>query len=183
MSETAKKEIKKRLTSIFLWSSFLLFATFFWFGPRKVMYQDSLAYLQSNENRFYLEELSDGLALNQIFSTTDESGVTQDAFVFQIVNETEQEITYEVYFQNKEERLSDPAKALSNHYLRYQLIVNGEAYPIQNLAQNGKIAINSLQPHTKDVYELRVWLDEFATNEAANKEFYGVVATTMISNV
>ncbi len=174
MSNRDKKEIKSLLLSIVMWSCFLVFATIFWYMPRSTMVAEA-AQMASGLSRegFYLEELNDGFQLNNIFPTTDEVGVTQKAYAFQIVNDLDFEVNYALYFQNDVSEMNDSEEALPNYYLRYQLVKNGEAGPIANLNTDGKILLTKVEANAKDTYELRVWLDQNADAGCMNKVFIG----------
>lgn len=179
MKKEDKREIKRLLFSIALWSSFLIFATVFWYIPKHEL-ANSMAFAYDNEY-FYLEELNDGFQLTDVYPTSDATGLKQDAFLFQVVNNLTEDITYEVHFQNDISKLSNSEKALKNRLLRYQVIRNGEKSAISNLNTDGKIVVGTVLANSSDVYELRVWLDQEAGNEAQDKEFCGVVSINTIS--
>ncbi|MEG1495456.1 MAG: hypothetical protein RR047_03315 [Bacilli bacterium] len=184
MTMEIKKEITSYIMSIVAWTLFLVLATCFWFIPKNQMLAsvkaESMAYSQGNDS-FYLEELNDGFKLENVFPTSDEYGKTQKPFMFQIVNNLGKEVDYKIIFTNQVNSLPHPEKALNNNNLRYQLICNKVEGPVQNLATSGLILIQNIKANSKDIYELRVWLDQEAGNEAQDKEFKGYIAIDTVS--
>ena len=81
-----------------------------------------------------------------------------------------------VSFENDLSKIENPEKLLKSNYLRYQIVRNGEPLPIQNLNLDGTLLVSTVNAHSQDVYELRVWLDKNVGNEAQDKEFYGFVS-------
>lgn len=174
MNQEVKKEVIFRVTSIILWTLFLIFTTVFWFLPKRE-FTRSMAY-SMDQSFFYLEELSDGISLLDMYPMSDEVGLKQKSFSFQVVNQLDQEVTYAVSFENDLSKIENPEKLLKSNYLRYQIVRNGEPLPIQNLNLDGTLLVSTVNAHSQDVYELRVWLDKNVGNEAQDKEFYGFVS-------
>lgn len=178
MNQEVKKEVIFRTASIILWTIFLIVATFFWFLPKNE-FTRTQSY-SMNQSFFYLEKLSEKISSLDTYPMSDEMGLQQKSFSFQVVNQFDQEVTYAVSFQNDLSKIEEPEKSLKNNYLRYQIIRNGEPLPIQNLNLDGTLLVSTVTAHSQDVYELRVWLDKNVENEAQDKEFYGVISVHTI---
>ena len=116
-----KKEIRKRLFSIIAVSTFLIIMTTFVYLPRQEGLLSALAFLQE-EQSFYMEDLSDGILLKSAVPTRDSDGLKNDPYSFQVVNNSNKNITYQIIFRNNEEKAKERGKeVLPSKYLRYSV--------------------------------------------------------------
>lgn len=178
MDQNVKKEVIRYSISIVFWISFLVIATVVWYMPRQNL-QNSYAYSMAND-MFYLEELNDGIKMQNIYPVSDTTGKKGDCLSFQIVNNLEKEVSYQVYFKNDTSKLSSIEKKLDNRYLRYQLLENGKEVAVDNLPSDGKLYISNVAANANNQYELRIWLDYDADYGFMGKEFCGVLGMDTI---
>lgn len=173
MNRQLKKEVVKYSISIVFWITFLVVATVVWYMPRQNL-QNSYAYAMGNDS-FYLEELNDGINMQNIYPVSDQVGKKGDSLAFQIVNKLDQDISYQLYFKNDVSKLSNVNKKLDSRYLRYQLLENGEEVAVDNLPEDGKIYLSTVKANSNVYYELRIWLDYDADYGFMGKEFCGII--------
>ena len=103
------KEIRNRIFSIIAVSTFLIIMTTFVYLPRQTSLLSALAFLKQ-EQSFYMEDLSEGLLLKSAIPTKDEAGLNNDPYRFQVVNNSNENITYQIIFKNNEELAKEKGK-------------------------------------------------------------------------
>ena len=170
------KEVRKSILSIILVSTFLIVMTCFVYLPKQESLLSSLAFLQ-NQKRFYIEELSSGILLKEAIPVSDAKGLTYDPYEFKVVNNSNQDITYNIIFNNNREKITSLGKeVLPNKYLRYSIKEkNTDINNIQTLTEDGIILTTIIPKNSEITYEFRMWLDYNADNGAMDKVFIGAI--------
>ncbi len=176
-----KKEIRNRLLSIIAVSTFLIIMTTFVYLPRQTNLLSALAFLQQ-EQSFYMEDLSEGILLRSAVPTKDSDGLENDPYTFQVVNNSNKNITYNIVFRNNEEKAKERGKeVLPAHYLRYVVSDNNDTnLEVKTLSDDGILLTTTITPHSTQVFNFRMWLDYNSDNGAMNKIFIGSVAVEEI---
>lgn len=171
-----KKEIRSRILSIISVSLFLIIMTTFVYLPKQENLLSSFAFLQ-REQSFYMKELTSGILLHDAYPMQDSTALKNDPYSFQIINNTNKTITYQIIFKNNEEKAKAKGKeVLPNHYLRYSLIENNNnLVEPTNLTDDGILYTATIKPNTTETYDFRMWLDFNADNGAMNKIFIGTI--------
>lgn len=175
------KQIRKIVFSIISVSLFLIIMTSFVYLPKQRNLLSSLAFLQ-NQQRFYVQDLSNGILLKDAYPTSDSVGLNNEPYKFKIVNTSNSQITYKIVFQNNEEQAKLKGKeVLPNKYLRYTLNKENEAIEaIKNLSDDGIIYTATIDAKSEEIFEFRMWLDYNADNGAMNKVFVGKIETVEV---
>lgn len=171
-----KKEIRKHIISIISVSLFLIIATTFIYLPKQENLLSSFAFLH-NQQRFYMKDLSSGILLSNASPTKDSSALSIDPYRFQVVNNSDSDITYQIVFKNNEEKAKARGKeVLPNKYLRYSLIgSNNKKVEPATLSTDGILYTTTIQANSVENFDFRMWLDYNADNGAMNKIFIGKI--------
>ena len=171
-----KKEIRNRLFSIIVVSMFLIIMTTFVYLPRQTNLLSALAFLD-HEQSFYMEDLSEGLLLKSAVPTKDSEGLEIDPYTFQVVNNSNRNITYQIVFKNNAEKAKERGKeVLPSHYLKYVVSDDNDTnLEVKTLNENGILLTTTITPHSKQVFNYRMWLDYDADDDAMNKIFIGTL--------
>jgi len=178
MSKEDKNEMYSRIFSIIMTLTFLVFITWFWFGPRRQFLNVSgynySNLIEANSNLAFLD-LTDGINLENAYPVSDSVGLTNSAYSFQIENKGTDYEKYKIQFCSLEE-IDENVKILENKYLRFAIKKNNEAYTIpSNLTDEGTIFIDSIAPNETSIYSIKMWIDQDAGNEIMNSYFYGKI--------
>lgn len=171
-----KKEMRKHILSIICISTFLIIMTTFVYIPKQENLLSSLAFLQ-NQRNFYMKDLSSGILLHDAIPTKDSKALKNEPYRFEVVNNSNSDITYQIIFRNNEERAKENGKeVLPNHYLRYSLSNNNTslAEPT-NLSDDGILYTTTIKANSTETFDFRMWLDYEADNGAMNKIFIGKI--------
>lgn len=176
------KEKRGHIISIISVSLFLIIMTVFVYLPKQEMLLSSLAFLQ-NQQRFYIEDLSSGILLNDATPVSDERGLEFEPYKFKVVNTSDSAIKYNIVFRNNEEKAKAKGlEVLPNKYLRYSL---KEGYKANlepaTLQEDGILYTTTIPSNSTVVFEFRMWLDWNADNGAMNKIFIGKIELEEIS--
>jgi len=173
----SKKERRNHIFSIIGVSLFLIIMTIFVYLPKQENLLSSLAFLQ-NEKRFYMEDLSNGILLHDAIPTRDSKAQNNDSYRFQVVNNSDNVITYQIIFKNNEVKAKSQGKeVLPNHYLRYNLTSNGDILvEPSNLSDDGILYNATIKANSSQIFEFRMWLDYNADDGAMNKIFIGKIS-------
>lgn len=171
-----RKEFIGHVISIISVSLFLIFATTFIYLPKQESLLASFAFLQ-NQNKFYMRELSSGILLNNAAPVTDESGLKNRPYRFEVVNNSNSDITYQIVFQNNEDKAKASGReVLPNRYLRYALNnVDSEIIEPNTLTDNGVLYTTTIKANSTQIFDFRMWLDYEADYGAMNKIFIGKI--------
>jgi len=173
----SKKERRSHIFSIIGVSLFLIIMTIFVYLPKQENLLSSIAFLQ-NEKRFYMEELSNGILLHDAIPTRDSKAQENDPYRFQVVNNSNSDITYQIIFKNNEEKAKSQGKeVLPNRYLRYSLNSNGDVFvEPSTLSNDGILYTAKIKADSSQTFEFRMWLDYDADDGAMNKIFIGKIS-------
>lgn len=170
------KEKRGHIISIICVSLFLIIMTVFVYLPKQEMLLSSLAFLQ-NQQRFYIEDLSSGILLNDATPVSDERGLEFTPYRFKVVNNSDSTLEYNIIFKNNEEKAKAKGlEVLPNKYLRYSLKEGyNNALEPKTLGEDGILYNASIPANSAVIYEFRMWLDWNADNGAMNKIFIGKI--------
>lgn len=171
-----KKEVRRHIISIISVSLFLIVATTFIYIPKQASLMSSFAFLQNVQN-FYMKELTSGILLHDAMPTKDEKALQNSPYTFQVVNNSDKDITYQILFKNNEEKAKAKGKeVLPNRYLRYSLINNNKTIvEPSTLSDDGILYTTTIKANSTQTFDFRMWLSYYADNGAANKIFIGKV--------
>lgn len=171
-----KKEVRKHILSIISVSLFLIIMTAFVYVPKQENLLSSLAFLQTQQN-FYMKDLSSGILLHDATPTRDSKAMDNEPYRFQVVNNSNKDITYQIIFVNNEEKAKAKGKeVLPNRYLRYSLTnTNNSLVEPSTLADDGILYTTTIKANTTETFDFRMWLDYNADNGAMNKIFIGTM--------
>ena len=175
------KEIRNRLFSIIAVSTFLIIMTTFVYLPRQTNLLSALAFL-NQEQSFYMVDLSEGLLLKSAVPTKDSEGLEIDPYTFQVVNNSNKNITYNIVFKNNAEKAKERGKeVLPSHYLKYVVSDNNDKnLEVKTLSDDGILLTTTITPHSKQVFNFRMWLDYNADEGAMNKIFIGTLEVSEV---
>lgn len=171
-----KKEVRSHIISIIGVSLFLIIMTVFVYLPKQENLLSSLAFLQNQQN-FYMKDLSSGILLRDATPLKDEKAQENDPYRFEVVNNSNNDITYQIIFRNNEEKAKAKGKeVLPNRYLRYNLISSDNTLvgPM-TLSDDGVLYTTTIKANSSQIFEFRMWLDYNADNCAMNKIFIGKI--------
>ena len=173
---TNKNEKIKCILSIISVSFFLIFMTCSVYLPKRLTLLSSYAFLQ-NQKDFYIEDLSKGIFLKDVVPVTDDIGLQYDPYRFRVVNNSNSEIVYQIVFnKNTTKTEMNAENILSNKYLKFSLnSLYNELVEPTILSDDGIIYKASIDAHSQEIFEFRMWLDWDADNDAMNKVFTGKV--------
>lgn len=176
-----KNQRQHLILSIITTTLFLVFSTCFIYFPKQDNLFASLAFLQE-EQKFYMEELSDGILLNDAYPVTDAQGMGYEPYRFRIVNNSNYDISYQIKFNNNEKKIKSLGKeVLPNKYLRYIIKEENEEYTLANTLGDDSIIYSSIIPaNSKKVFEFKMWLDYNSDSNAMNKTFIGKIEITEV---
>ncbi len=176
-----QKEVKKSILSIMFVSIFLILMTTFVYLPKQENLLSSFAFLQ-NQRSFYMEDVTSGILLKDASPMSDEKGFQNEPYRFKVINHSNEDITYQIVFQNNEQKALEQGKeVLPNHYLRYSLQnANDEMQKAETLADDGILYTAVVKAHSEETYDFRMWLDYDADNGAMNKIFIGKIEIVKI---
>ena len=169
-----KREIRERLLSIALVSAFLIFMTAFVYLPKQENLSSAFAFL-NNQKSFYLHDISEGVLLKNAIPTKDSEGLKNDPYVFEVVNNSNKNITYSIVFKNNEEKAKAKGmEVLDNHYLKYAISdTNDTDIEANILPDDGVMLTTTITPHSKQQFNFRMWLDYDADDGSIDKVFIG----------
>lgn len=178
----SKKEIRSHIFSIISVSLFLIIMTTFVYLPKQENLLSSLAFLQ-NAQKFYMKDLSSGILLHDATPTKDSKALENEPYRFQVVNNSNSDITYQIVFKNNEEKAKERGKEiLPNRYLRYSLTsINGSLVEPSTLSDDGILYTTTIKANTTETIDFRMWLDWEADNGAMNKIFIGRIEIIEVS--
>ena len=172
-----KKEIINRLLSIITVSLFLIVATTYVYLPNSKNLTSALAFL-NHEKSFYMQDVTEGVLLNNATPIEDSEGLENKPYTFKVVNKSNSNITYKIVFKNDEKKAkAQGMELLSNKYLRYSISnVDDTNLEANTLSDDGILLTTTITPHSEQVFNFRMWLDYNADDGAFDKIFIGSIA-------
>lgn len=158
--------MKKKLIILFLGILlylFIILTVFVWYN---------FFYKSTKTNNIIINDFHNAVYKQDMSPVTDEEGKKLPAYEFVIENISPYKQSYEVYlneiFDNQNKDI------LSKEYLKYQLIKNGQEIEVDYLINinNGLLDRDVLKARMKNVYSVRLWIDEKTADENwSNKSF------------
>lgn len=173
MDKIINKNIISCIGSIIFVIIFLVVSTIFIYYPNKQALLSSYTFLK-NQEKFYLEELSDGIKLADAFPISDEEGISTDSYRFKIVNNSDEDIHYQLLFKNQIDKIKERNLVpLSAKYLRYSIQKTSSDIKIDSLPESEIIYDATIPANSEAVFYFRIWLGENFDEEAMGKTFVG----------
>ena len=167
------KEIRSRITSIAFILMFLIISTLYAYYPNKQNLTSAFTFLQNRE-AFYLKELSDGIKMAEAFPISDEVGLASDSYQFKIINDTDNDIHYQLVFKNQLDKITARnLLPLDAKYLRYSIQHNGSELKVDTLTDSEIIYDAVIEADSELTFDFRIWLGENFDNDAMGKTFIG----------
>lgn len=183
MTNDIRKELASRITSIIMFTGFLIVSTMIWFNATGKLLNSSYATVLDSK---YLKvvELTEGIKLTNAFPVVDLEGMKTKPYIFKIVNNKNESIKYSISFLNDmKEVTKDKCSVLANNYLRYTIKKDNDNYiEARNLTLDGIIYIDTIPANSEQTYSFIFWLDQNTGNEAQNKHFHGKVYINELKN-
>lgn len=118
------------------------------------------------------DSMEGGINLTTAIPIPDEEGLSNIPYRFTINNDGEIDSTYTIYLDNLE--LDTNQTRVDDKYIKYSLTKNGISSGAK-LLNNRELDTGIIDKNTTDSYELRIWVDYNATNEAMNTTFKGQI--------
>ena len=130
--------------------------------------------IEKNENNQYEYQIN----IDKVTPITDENGYDSTPFIFKVKNNGETSVEYKLYLDDF--ALSSGEERIADKYVKFALKENGLGGGALLLTATGsnpnrKLDMQILDPNEEKEYELRIWVDEDATTEAAEKVFDAVI--------
>lgn len=161
------KELRFHVARIILVIIYLLVASLLW-KDANLSTVKALSY----KNKLYLEELSKGIKLTDAYPMSDEEGAKSSGYIFRVINNTHENKSYKIVFENS---LDDSYDILDNKYIRYQLIKNNEiVVESKTLPDDNVLYIDNIE--NENIYELKLWISYDASFDAMGKYFSSKIA-------
>ena len=172
----SKKEVRGHIISIITVSLFLIIMTTFVYLPKQQTLLSSFAFLEKAQS-FYMKELTSGILMHDANPTKDENAKNNTPYTFQVVNNSDKDITYQILFKNNEEKAKAKGmEVLPSRYLRYSLMSNNSnIVEPSTLSEDGVLYETTIKANSTETYDFRMWLSYYADNGAMNKIFIGKV--------
>lgn len=160
------KEISRRVTRIVVVMLFFTLITF----VRSVLVNDyNIASLNKDYllNSLQVTELTKGINREDVPSS-DVVGSSNDGYVLEVSNSSnkDREVTFVA-----ENTLLDKSLALDYKYVRYQIICNDDVVLTSNISEDGVLYKTTLDKNSKNIYEIKFWIDENAVLDSYGKKF------------
>ncbi len=127
--------------------------------------------------RIQLTSQKEGLMVTSAAPVEDEEGANQVPYSFQVTNMGNVRGNYKLIIEdtpfNKIDDGCTVDTLLNRNQLRYQLLLNGEEIKVDSLAKikNNILDTRDIEPNVKNNYELRIWVNDEASNWE-NKHFH-----------
>ena len=126
--------------------------------------------IEKTDNNSYEYEIN----IDKAVPISDEEGLAGESFKFKLKNNGSIPTKYSIYLDDV--ALTEGEQRLANEYLRYQLIKNNEeeyyrAFKYLGESPNRILDGGIINKNETIEYELRIWLDKNADNDAINKVF------------
>ena len=120
----------------------------------------------NNNNQFEYE-----INIDKAVPISDEEGLNGDSFIFKVRNNGTIPVDYTIYLDDSP--LESGEERISDEYVKYSLIKNEKSKTPELLSSldERKLDTGRIFNGTTNEYELRIWVDHNASNEAMNKVF------------
>ena len=122
------------------------------------------------------DDTTNGISIDNAYPVSDNTGLTNNPYVFSLTNDGEIESTYTVYLDDEE--ITDGSTRMNDDYIKYSLTKNG-------IRENSKFlsSIKTTEGRVLDTgklavgqsidYELRLWIAEEVSNDVMSTTFSG----------
>lgn len=126
----------------------------------------------------------DVLSLNGAYPISDEEGAKLNSYRFSVTNTGTITADFKIKVLNDEAIVAEDgceSNLLDFKYIKYKL--DNNAPKLLNANQNNEYVIyeaTNLLPSNSEVHELRIWIDENASNEILGKHFHGKIVVESI---
>lgn len=120
------------------------------------------------------DQTAEGINLEKIIPVSDEEGMTYVPYSFTLKNNGNIDSEYSIYLDDVE--IEEGKDRVEDKFIKYGIIEDNETPTIALLSTTGQnpnrvIASGTITPNQTISYELRIWLDYDATNEAMDTIF------------
>ncbi len=130
-----------------------------------------------------LDETNEGIQIKNAVPVKDEQGKEVEAYTFTLENKGNQKIDYSIYLDTDSEAMKEcvDCQELEEKDIRYELTIN--KLPIVETLDSSRILDNgTIGGPEKINYELKIWLNYDADNNAQGKVFYGKIRVEGVQN-
>ncbi len=118
-----------------------------------------------------LEE-TNSIVLSEVIPTSDTRGKTTTPMNFSVTNNGTIDAGYKIYIEDAP--LASDQTRIDNTLIRYQLLVDGVEYQLENLSLlETEIYIGNISPNETVDFSLRVWVDITTTSLSGGTSFLG----------
>ena len=159
------REIKRRLKNIIVNIVFLVNATIVWTNYRTIRTEAQTPQSYLNNAYLVFSEVSKGVAMDNVYPSTDEEGMTTDGYTFKVYNNSNKNISYKVNF------ITEDQNTIDNKYIKYSYNINDGEYSVPQTLEDNKVILNDIDGKKENTYNIKFWIDENAGNEIMNKVF------------
>ena len=130
-----------------------------------------------------LDETNEGIQIGKTLPVKDEQGKEVEAYTFTLENKGNQKIDYSIYLDTDSEAMKEclECQELSEKDIRYELKIN-DIYSIETLDSSRLLDKGTIGGLEKISYELKIWLNYDADNDAQGKVFYGKIRVEGVQN-
>ena len=149
-----------------------------------------------NKLELILDETNEGIQIEDAVPVKDEQGKEVESYTFTLENKGNQKIDYSIYLDTDKEAMKEcsiceeevadsetscvECQELEEKDIRYELKINGlyntETLDSSRLLDRGTIGTEKIS------YELKIWLNYDADNDAQGKVFYGKIRVEGVQN-
>lgn len=124
------------------------------------------------------DTVSDGIFLDHATPVTDTVGLTYTPYKFKITNDGNIPSDYVIYLDNSS--IPDGSSRMKDEYVKYSLVKNNNIAPSKLLStvktETGKVLDSGrLEVGETNEYDLRLWIDEAATEDVFGTVFTGTI--------
>ncbi len=136
-----------------------------------------------NKLELMLDETNEGIQIEDAVPVKDEQGKEVEAYTFTLENKGNKKIDYSIYLDTDSEAMKECSNCqeLEEKDIRYELkkdnLYNTETLDSSRLLDKGTIGGTE-----KISYELKIWLNYDADNDAQGKVFYGKIRVEGVQN-
>ncbi|MDD6223596.1 MAG: hypothetical protein PUB18_01170 [bacterium] len=168
-----RAKITGHLISILFIVFILVIGTVYVYIPNKEELLSSFSFLKRG-NDLSIQDLSSGIHLAEAFPITDEEGLTTDAYQFKVINRSNHNLSYQIFFRNQKDKIkAHGLEVLSARYLRYAISEEGKESIVQNLLEDELVYEGVILANSERVFDFRIWLDEDCGDDAMGKSYIG----------
>ena len=139
------------------------------YGKKKVT-------IASGKLELIIDNENEGITLDNAAPTYDSDGKESNPYTFTLRNTGNSDVRYEMYLDND---TGSGKTTLEDKDIRYQL-KRSDSEKVSSLVGTRLIDTGTLKKGSDRAYELRIWLNIEAENDAMGKVFYGKIRVEAI---